>query len=589
METLSVIIITKNAAATIERCLKSVKWANEIIILDSNSNDNTIQICKKYTQNVHSSNDWPGFGAQKNRALSLATQSFVLSIDADEWLTETLQQEIQAVLKQPKVDGYYLKRHNIYWGRILKYGNDGPEYLLRLFKRSRGKFTDVSVHERVVVDGAKAKLANALLHEPYTSIKSWLDKMNRYSSLSAKQKLQAGKRTYLLQMFYKSFWFFVRGYFLKLGILDGKSGLICAFLNGISTYFRYLKMYIAQTSSLRGNRSPRDFVARDNVKKYLISRTDNIGDVILTLPLAGLLKQNDPSCEVWFLARNHVKDILSCANNVDGFISVDDNNPDISGFNIFLNVDARYHSAKLAKKAKIKTRIGTSHRLYHWWTCNKLVNFNRKKSSLHEAQLNTKLLKPLGFNKNYSLAELAQYLELTAPASIKINPWLDTEKFNLVCHPGSNGNTREWPIDHWKTLIETLPQDQFHIFITGTEKENERFKMLSKIKQPNVTHLMGKCSLMELTSLLAHCDGVVVGSTGPLHIAAALGVHTLGLFPPFQTANPKRWGPIGKQAEFLVYSNNCEAKCINQHCACMQNITVNQVATKILAWQKATF
>lgn len=245
METLSVIIITKNAAACIERCLKSVAWAQEIIVLDAGSEDETVSLCRRYTPHVIET-DWPGFGQQKNRALNRASQSYVLSLDADEWLTPELQQAIQTVLKNPTATGYYLKRHNFYWGRLLKHGNDGPEYLLRLFKREQGRFTDVSVHERLMVEGTTKTLQPPLLHEPYTSVRAWIDKMNHYSTLSAEQKRNAGKKAHFLQLIYKPLWFFVRGYFLKAGFLDGQAGFICALLNGISTYFRYLKLYVDQ-------------------------------------------------------------------------------------------------------------------------------------------------------------------------------------------------------------------------------------------------------------------------------------------------------------------------------------------------------
>ncbi|HLF67082.1 MAG TPA: glycosyltransferase family 9 protein, partial [Gammaproteobacteria bacterium] len=303
--------------------------------------------------------------------------------------------------------------------------------------------------------------------------------------------------------------------------------------------------------------------------KILISRTDNIGDVILTLPIAGILKTTFPDCKIQFLARGYAGAVVKQCRYVDEFIDWEplaqlSTQDLVTAFTQFktdtiLHVYPQSKIAKAAKKAGIKQRIGTSHRLYHWLTCNKRVNFSRKRSTLHEAQLNLNVLKPLGINKSASLEQLAQYtgLETSVTPSTKILAYLNPQRFNLVVHPGTNGNTKEWPTDHFVQLINTLPADQFNILITGTSKEQQQYQQSLLNKCPRATNLMGQLNLSELVDLLGAVDGIVVNSTGPLHIGAALGIHALGLFPPQPGKSPKRWGPIGKQAEYLVAEKPC--------------------------------
>lgn len=238
---LSVIIITKNEAQHIARCLESVKFANEIIVLDSGSSDNTIEICKKYTANVFST-DWQGFGIQKQRALDKATGDWVFSIDADEQVTPQLRAEIETVLQTPHADGFEIPRLSSYCGREMKHGGWYPDYVLRLFKRELGHFSPELVHERIYVDGTIAQLTQPLLHEAFINAEEVLHKLNNYSGLGAQRLYDAGKKTSLLEAILKGLWTFFRTYFLKAAILDGQQGLMLAISNAEGAYYKYLKL-----------------------------------------------------------------------------------------------------------------------------------------------------------------------------------------------------------------------------------------------------------------------------------------------------------------------------------------------------------
>lgn len=243
MSKLSVIIITKNEQDCIGRCLASVKWADEIIVLDSGSSDDTVKICYEYTNHVYST-DWPGFGPQKNRALEKASGDWVLSIDADEWLTDELSDAIKNTLQSPTANGYSFPRRNIYWGKIIKHGDPGSDDVLRLFKRHHGKFSDDIVHERLIVDGNTATIKAPLMHDTYSNFEDMLERINRYTTLTAEKRFKQGKKASVFKAFTHSLWAFIKSYFIRGGILDGAAGFMVAVSSAESCYYRYVKLWL---------------------------------------------------------------------------------------------------------------------------------------------------------------------------------------------------------------------------------------------------------------------------------------------------------------------------------------------------------
>lgn len=242
MKTLSVIIITKNEAEDIRQCLESVRWADEIIVLDSGSSDNTVEICKQYTDKVFAT-DWPGFGVQKNRALGKATMDWVLSLDADEWLSEELTQEIKHTIRQKEsCDAYSFPRLSKFCGKYMHYGAWRHDKVLRLFKRGEAQFTNNLVHEKLVSNGTIGELKNTLYHDSFKNLEEVIRKMNHYSSASASTRFQAGKKTSLFAAIVHGVWTFLKCYFLQAGFLDGREGFILAVSNAEGSYYRYLKL-----------------------------------------------------------------------------------------------------------------------------------------------------------------------------------------------------------------------------------------------------------------------------------------------------------------------------------------------------------
>src|SRR5450755_709120 len=196
MAKLSAIIITKNEAANIRACLESVVWADEIIVVDSGSSDATVDICRELGAQVHV-HEWPGFGMQKNRALSYATHEWIFSIDADERVTPELQSQLINAMYEDNEDGFYVPRLSQFCGKFIHYSGWYPDYVLRLFRRTKGRFSDDMVHERVILEGTAGRLSSPLLHYSYLNKADVQRKTEQYARAGAMQMFTNGKATTL--------------------------------------------------------------------------------------------------------------------------------------------------------------------------------------------------------------------------------------------------------------------------------------------------------------------------------------------------------------------------------------------------------
>ncbi|MEZ5198599.1 MAG: glycosyltransferase family 9 protein [Bacteroidales bacterium] len=332
-----------------------------------------------------------------------------------------------------------------------------------------------------------------------------------------------------------------------------------------------------------------------SLKRIILSRTDSIGDVILTLPLAGILKKKMPEAEIYFLGRTYTRDVVETSKNVDYFIDwneISKLTPEEQESRIeTLKADVIIHVfpvkeiAFLAKKANIPLRIGATGRWYHYFACNKLVPLSRRNSGLHEAQLNLKLALPLTGTLEIDLYAIPDYYGFSKVLPLKEadQKRLNTTKFNLILHPKSKGSAREWGLENFARLIEILPKDKFEIFITGTKEEGELAKKDLLEKHSHIVDLTGQFSLKELIGFINGADGLVSASTGPLHIAAALGKHALGIYPPIRPMHPGRWAPLGKQADYFVADKTCSKCRKSNQCECMESISPELVKQKLLS------
>lgn len=250
----SVAIVTLNEEENLERTLTSVRWADEIVVVDSGSTDRTVEIANTLGARVIE-RTWPGFAAQKNFAISQCTGTWILSLDADEELTPELQTQIRTMLaSNPPVDAYYLRRRNLFLGRWVKHGGFYPDPKLRLFRRSAANFAltpqfeERPVHETIAFDGAADTLDFDLLHNAYPSLSTYIEHMDRYSSLGADLLVAKGRTSrspanFLLNIFVVPQIMFLWNYFFRLGFLDGREGLLLHLYHATYTSWKYAKAW----------------------------------------------------------------------------------------------------------------------------------------------------------------------------------------------------------------------------------------------------------------------------------------------------------------------------------------------------------
>ncbi|HVT63329.1 MAG TPA: glycosyltransferase family 2 protein [Legionellaceae bacterium] len=238
---LSVIIIAKNEASNIRRCLDSITWADEIIILDSGSEDDTVAIAREYTPHVYQT-DWQGFGVQKQRALHYASKDWVLNLDADEYVDDTLRDHIIKVMAQNKHEGYRIPIQMCFYGKPLRFSSS-PSRHIRLFKREGATYSTDYVHEKILLPlGARIGRINASIwHHSFRDMSHALSKLNLYSSYSAAIRNQDNQRPSLGKTIGSSCWMFFRCYILQGGFLDGIPGLVFALFHAQGSWYRGIK------------------------------------------------------------------------------------------------------------------------------------------------------------------------------------------------------------------------------------------------------------------------------------------------------------------------------------------------------------
>jgi len=316
----------------------------------------------------------------------------------------------------------------------------------------------------------------------------------------------------------------------------------------------------------------------------ILSRPDAIGDAVVTLTTAGWVKEHSPATRITVLCKEYARAIWKHSAHVDDIITLEELGASDPVSRIAaLKAEAIVHVfphrevARWAKQARVPFRIGTSHRLWHWTTCNKLVHFSRKRSVLHEAQLNTKLLGPFGIPMPVSTAELIPHLGLVAPAPTeKVRSMLRMDRRRLVVHP-LLGSGIGWGLANYAGLIRALDPDVWQVIITGTAQEADRYRTELPLSLPHVTDACGLLDLEELMMLLGACDAMVAASTGPLHLAAALGRKTIGLFSMRRPIFPARWAPLGPDAHALVHDPACAECAAGRACDCVTRIPVERV------------
>ncbi len=253
---ISACIMTFNEEDNIERCLQSVSWCDEIVVLDSFSTDRTVELCRQFTDGIHQ-HKWEGYIDQRNRLRALASCPWVLFVDADEEVSSALRDAIEREQDGgfSEYAGYRFPRRVYYLNRWILHGEWNPDIKLRLFEKERGRSVGEEPHDQVVVDGPVKTLRSPLYHYTYTSITDHIDTINRFSAISANAKYDSGYRFRWVDYIFRPFFRFIKGYLLKAGFLDGRRGFFIAIISAFGVAAKYAKVWEIQQDKEHQTRS----------------------------------------------------------------------------------------------------------------------------------------------------------------------------------------------------------------------------------------------------------------------------------------------------------------------------------------------
>jgi ADP-heptose:LPS heptosyltransferase len=335
-------------------------------------------------------------------------------------------------------------------------------------------------------------------------------------------------------------------------------------------------------------------------RHILISRQDNIGDVILTLPMAAYLKQINPGVKITLLCRAYATEVVRYCSDIDEVVSIESIKDDLLGYLKKSDIDTVIlaqpdHKLTTASfRAGIKHRIGNARqKIYQLLYCNRRVRFSKGMTDNHESQINFEFLRPYGVKTIPTREQIPALYHFAIPHDPAIAAQFSPYQFNLVLHTKSNGHGREWPIEYYLELARALMQHEgVHLWLTGSEKEGRWLKenAAELLAQANVTSVCGTQSLTQLTCFIHQSDGLIASGTGPLHMASAIGQRALGLFPPTRPMHLGRWAALGpRSTNICVATAPCCPGCRrlpDPTCDCMRAIKPDLVLEVVEDWLK---
>ena len=326
--------------------------------------------------------------------------------------------------------------------------------------------------------------------------------------------------------------------------------------------------------------------------RILIAKTTQLGDVVISLPMAACLKQHFSGCAVFFLTQGRTKDAASRCLDVDAVYEMPQTFDELVALlvglrlDVFIQANTSRHLAEAAKAARIPMRIGSAFRWYNWPLCSHRVAISRGYRHLNKRLLDLQYLHPLGITAPSidGLAALYRFSQQDASV-IVARLGLNLTKRRIILHPTLiTSRIHQWPLESFQALMDAFDPSLYQWVITGTQADREYLGgLLANHGTVDRVDSVGQLSLDELVTLMQNCHGIVAGSTGPLHLAAALGINTLGFYQA-NVAVQKRWAAVGRSVTVLQSNTVCQGDKSGSHCPCVKNITVTQVTDVIAAW-----
>jgi lipopolysaccharide heptosyltransferase II len=571
---ISAVIATLNEEKNLKRCLKSIDFVDEIIIVDSGSSDKTVEIAKKFTKKIFFT-DFKGFSQIKQYGIEKAKSEWVLIIDADEEVSDNLKQKLLEIDKKGNnINGFYIKRETFFLGKKIKYCGWGKDYQLRFFKKNKGAFDGKIVHEALNVQGKMGYIDFPLYHYSYPDVKSYFDKMNRYTTLQAKQKKG---NLLLFKMIFNPFFKFFKMYFLRLGFLDGIHGLILSLFSGFSEFVKYAKMI--------------EIKKFPNEEAILIRVPNWIGDAVVST--AFLKETKRIFKKLYVLADKSVSDIFEKNPAIDELITFNKSKIldvisvifKLRKYNIrtAITLTPSFSSALIFLLSGIKIRCGFSDDGF-------LLNRKYKRDKNHSEKHLIEEFKEVFYLASYKFdfKDIKQeiFVDNKMESEVLKNFKLNKRKFNIFISPFVKyGPAKMWDIRKFNELIEVLKEKikNSRIYIIGTRQDLEYKFNLSK----NVIDLRGKTTLKEIIYLIKNTNLFIGNDSGIMHIADAFEIPSLIVFG---STSPDWTGPLSNKVKILKANIHC-SPCFKKECRyktyeCLKLITVEMSVKKIFSMIK---
>lgn len=554
---LSVVIIAKNERENLPRCLMSVQEvAEEVIVVDSDSSDGTPELAASHGARVFQ-RPFTTYADQKNWAAAQATQPFILSLDADEALSEALVAEIQA-WKQRKPDqaqAWSMPRLTHYCGDWIRHGGWYPDRKIRLWAADAGEWKPATpggiLHESWVPnpDIVVGEFQGDLLHYSYHTTADHQRQLAKFSMLGAQDAVKAGRTTSRFKPHARAAFQWVKQALLQSGWRDGSAGLEVAKWSACAAYWKWTLVGSAST--------------HQNWKRVAVVRTDALGDNVLSLPMAGALKALLPHVEVVWVCKPYAQPVVAKSTAVDDLRIWDDSKMGSAEEEaLFDGVDAvvfAFPEPRLlaaSARAGVACRVATGRRWAAFRWANRRMWRSRKRIAEHETSQGLRLLHGLNLPARWRFPERADWLAVAQwKASHRESSSTGDLGSAVLLHPGNHGSANGWSLTRFQTLGEALLKQGVPVIVTGAAGEREALRpwLQEMSAVTGFTDGVGRWSLSELMDVLAEVGCVVASSTGPLHMASSQGTPTVGLYQSASPFWPERWGPLGP-GEVLVAS-----------------------------------
>lgn len=546
---LSVVVIAKNEVHNLPRCLNSVHGlADEVVVVDSGSTDGTAELAEAQGARVFQ-REFTTYADQKNWAASQATQPFVLSLDADEALSEHLRSELlewkrrqgEALFDNRLVRAWSMPRLTCYCGSWIRHSGWYPDRKIRLWASGSGTWKTASetavLHEAWVPnpDVQVDPLSGDLLHYSYHTREDHHRQWSKFATIGAEDATRLARSSGRLKPWLRGVFQFAKQFVFQGGWRDGRAGWEVAKWSACSAFWKW--------------RLVRASGFRSGLKRVAIARTDALGDNVLTLPLAGALKTMLPGVEVVWICRPYAEGLIRQSEHVDEVRTWSGSEGVLHGLDAVVFGFPEPDLMKAASKAGVPYRVATGRRLSSLRWANLHVWRGRRAHPEHETLQGLRLLHALSLPARWRFPERTDWQGLHGlkPPGISVNVDDIDWRGAVVLHPGNHGSANGWSVAGFEELASLLTEAGLRIVVSGTEAE--RPALASWLNRANgnrhVVDAVGCWSLLELMGVLAQVQCVVASSTGPLHIASALGTPVVGLYRSEAPFWPERWAPLG--------------------------------------------